>query len=96
MARLDYQFTSESVSEGHPDKVCDLISDSVLDAYLTEEPQARVAVETMVTTQKVILAGEVRGPESVSDRLEDIARQAVREIGYEQTGFHWHRCSLIL
>ena len=95
MARLDYQFTSESVSEGHPDKVCDLISDSVLDAYLTEEPQARVAVETMVTTQKVILAGEVRGPESVSDRLEEIARQAVREIGYEQSGFHWETADVV-
>ncbi|MEE8306204.1 MAG: methionine adenosyltransferase [Gammaproteobacteria bacterium] len=89
MARQDYQFTSESVSEGHPDKVCDLISDSVLDAYLAADPLSRVAVETLVTKQKIILAGEVRGPEHILGELESIARQKVREIGYEQRGFHW-------
>ena len=89
MARQDYLFTSESVSEGHPDKVCDLVSDAVLDAYLTADPLSRVAVETLVTTQKIVLAGEVRGPNSVLENLEAVAREAVRKIGYEQSGFHW-------
>jgi S-adenosylmethionine synthetase len=89
VARQDFVFTSESVSEGHPDKVCDLISDSVLDAYLTADPQARVAVETLVTTQKVVLAGEVRGPDHVLASLEEVARDRIRQIGYEQSGFHW-------
>lgn len=89
MARQDFVFTSESVSEGHPDKVCDLISDSVLDAYLAADPQARVAVETLVTTQKVVLAGEVRGPDHVLASLEEVARERIRQIGYEQSGFHW-------
>ncbi len=86
----DYVFTSESVSEGHPDKVADRISDSVVDLYLGAEPQARVACETMVTTNRIILAGEVRGPESITDAdIERVARQAVKDIGYEQDGFHW-------
>ena len=89
MARQDFVFTSESVSEGHPDKVCDLISDSVLDAYLAADPQARVALETLVTTQKVVLAGEVRGPDHVLASLEEVARERIRQIGYEQSGFHW-------
>ena len=90
MARSDYLFTSESVSEGHPDKVCDRISDAVVDAYIAAQPDARVAVETLVTTNRIVLAGEVRGPETITHRhLEDIARHAVKEIGYEQTGFHW-------
>jgi S-adenosylmethionine synthetase len=89
VARQDFVFTSESVSEGHPDKVCDLISDSVLDAYLAADPQARVAVETLVTTQKVVLAGEVRGPDHVLASLEEVARERIRQIGYEQSGFHW-------
>ncbi len=90
MARRNYVFTSESVSEGHPDKVCDRISDAVVDLYLAAYPQSRVAVETMVTTNRIILAGEVRGPESVTPELiEEAARRAVREIGYEQPGFHW-------
>ena len=89
MARQDFVFTSESVSEGHPDKVCDLISDTVLDAYLAADPQARVAVETLVTTQKVVLAGEVRGPDHVLASLEEVARERIRQIGYEQSGFHW-------
>jgi S-adenosylmethionine synthetase len=89
VARQDFVFTSESVSEGHPDKVCDLISDSVLDAYLAADPQARVALETLVTTQKVVLAGEVRGPDHVLASLEEVARERIRQIGYEQSGFHW-------
>jgi len=85
----DYLFTSESVSEGHPDKVCDRISDAVVDTYLTAEPQARVACETLVTTNLMVLAGEVRGPDGIVDGLEDVARAAVKDIGYEQDGFHW-------
>ena len=78
------------MSEGHPDKVCDRISDAVVDLYLAADPYARVACETLVTTNRIVLAGEVRGPESVtSDAIEDAARRAVREIGYEQEGFHW-------
>ena len=95
MARSNYLFTSESVSEGHPDKVCDRISDAVVDAYLTDDPHARVAVETLVTTNHVVLAGEVRGPESITkDQLGDIARACIREIGYEQSGFHWRDAQL--
>jgi S-adenosylmethionine synthetase len=90
VSRRDYVFTSESVSEGHPDKVCDRISDAVVDLYLAADPQARVAVETMVTTNRIILAGEVRGPESVTAAIvEEAARRCVRDIGYEQAGFHW-------
>ena len=85
----DYLFTSESVSEGHPDKVCDRISDAVVDTYLTAEPQARVACETLVTTNLIVLAGEVRGPDGIVSSLEDVARAAVKDIGYEQDGFHW-------
>jgi len=87
--RNSYLFTSESVSEGHPDKVADRISDTVVDAFLGADPQARVACETMVTTQRIIIAGEVRGPESAQDGLEDKIRAAVKDIGYEQDGFHW-------
>ena len=90
MSRGNYLFTSESVSEGHPDKVCDRISDAVVDLYLAADPFARVACETLVTTNHIVLAGEVRGPESVTrDAIEAVARRAVREIGYEQKGFHW-------
>ncbi len=86
----NYLFTSESVSEGHPDKVADRISDAVVDTYLTAMPEARVACETMCTTNQIILAGEVRGPDSITHRdLEEVARAAVRDIGYEQKGFHW-------
>jgi S-adenosylmethionine synthetase len=88
--KSDYVFTSESVSEGHPDKVCDRISDAIVDAFLTEQPDSRVAVETMCTTNFIVLAGEVRGPDTMThDRYREIARQAVRDIGYEQHGFHW-------
>ncbi|MCV2872080.1 methionine adenosyltransferase [Defluviimonas sp. WL0050] len=89
MSRQNYVFTSESVSEGHPDKVCDRISDAVLDAFLAEDPQSRVACETFATTDRVVIGGEVRGPGSVIERVEDIARECVRDIGYEQDGFHW-------
>jgi S-adenosylmethionine synthetase len=88
-SRASYLFTSESVSEGHPDKVADRISDTVVDAFLAADPFARVACETMVTTNRIVLAGEVRGPRSVVDSLEDKVRAAVRDIGYEQEGFHW-------
>jgi S-adenosylmethionine synthetase len=87
--RTEYLFASESVSEGHPDKVCDRISDAVLDAFLTEDPEARVACETFATTDRVIVGGEVRGPASVLKRVDGIVRDCVREIGYEQKGFHW-------
>ncbi|MBE25675.1 MAG: methionine adenosyltransferase [Rhodospirillaceae bacterium] len=89
MPDSDYLFTSESVSEGHPDKVCDLISDSIVDQYLRKDPQARVAVETMATTDLIIVAGETRGPEIGNEEIEAVARGAVRDIGYEQAGFHW-------
>ena len=93
MARKSYVFTSESVSEGHPDKVADRISDTVVDAFLGVDPYARVACETMVTTNRIILAGEVRAPDdqmkSLIDGLEEKVRAAVRDIGYAQRGFHW-------
>jgi S-adenosylmethionine synthetase len=89
VARSSYIFTSESVSEGHPDKVADRISDTVVDAFLAADPFARVACETMVTTQRIIIAGEVRGPAGVIEGLEEKIRAAVKDIGYEQDGFHW-------
>jgi S-adenosylmethionine synthetase len=89
MAKENYIFTSESVSEGHPDKVCDIISDSVLDLYLSKFAESRVACETLVTTNTVVVAGEVRGPEIKSDEIEKLIRAKVRDIGYEQEGFHW-------
>ncbi|MBT5072290.1 MAG: methionine adenosyltransferase [Kordiimonadaceae bacterium] len=90
MSRENYLFTSESVSEGHPDKVSDRISDCIVDKFLAADPQSRVAVETLTTTNRVVLAGEVRGPESITkDVMEEAARSAVRDIGYEQDGFHW-------
>jgi len=97
VSKGNYLFTSESVSEGHPDKVCDRISDAVLDAFLTSDPHARVACETLCTTNRIVIAGEVRGPEPLVDRkgnidkhrIVDIARACVRDIGYEQKGFHW-------
>src|ERR1700731_721949 len=88
--RGEFLFTSESVSEGHPDKVADLLSDTVLDAFLSADPYSRVACETLVTTNRVVLAGETRGPESVTpELLTHLARMAIRDIGYEQEGFHW-------
>ena len=90
MARQNYLFTSESVSEGHPDKVADRISDEILDAYLRQDPVSRVALETLTTTNRVVLAGEVRSTAAVDQAtMEEIVRRAVRDIGYEQAGFHW-------
>ncbi|MCG7347309.1 methionine adenosyltransferase [Sphingomonas sp. ACRSK] len=90
--RSNYLFTSESVSEGHPDKVADQISDAVVDLFLSRDPVARVACETMVTTQRIVLAGEVRCSQDVFptlDEIEKVARDTVKKIGYEQHGFHW-------
>ena len=95
MSRRDYLFTSESVSEGHPDKLCDRISDAVVDTYLARDPASRVACETLATTNRVVLAGEVRGPESIdAGTLEEVARACIREIGYEQDGFHWAKAEV--
>src|SRR3954447_4606891 len=86
----EFLFTSESVSEGHPDKVADRISDTVLDAFLAADPYSRVACETLVTTNRVVLAGETRGPSTITpELLAPQARLAIRDIGYEQDGFHW-------
>jgi S-adenosylmethionine synthetase len=91
----NYLFTSESVSEGHPDKICDRISDAIVDSFLSHDPNSRVAVEAMSTTNRVVLAGEVRGPSAVNAELiEQVARRAIKDIGYEQDGFHWQRLSL--
>ena len=90
MSRSSYIFTSESVSEGHPDKVCDRISDTVVDLLLSKDPEARVACETLTTTNQIVLAGEIRCAVDVSsEEIEAAAREAVRDIGYEQDGFHW-------
>ena len=94
MSRSNYLFTSESVSEGHPDKVCDRISDTIVDAYLAAMPEARVACETLATTNRVVIAGEVRGPDAILEQIEDLARGAIRDIGYEQDGFHWQNCKV--
>ena len=85
----NYLFTSESVSEGHPDKVCDQISDSLVDAYLTKDPYSRLAIETFATTNRVIVGGEIRAPEITKNEVENIIRQTIKNIGYEQQGFHW-------
>ena len=94
MNKKTYLFTSESVSEGHPDKVCDRISDMVVDTYLAKEPYSRVGCETLATTNKVILAGETRGPEIKKDDLISKVRNCIKDIGYEQKGFHWKNCSI--
>ncbi|MBO29192.1 MAG: methionine adenosyltransferase [Rhodobacteraceae bacterium] len=99
MSRQNYIFTSESVSEGHPDKVCDRISDAVLDAFLAEEPEARVAAETFATTNRVVIGGEVGLSDRAKlnqymDRIEGIARDCIRDIGYEQDEFHHATCEI--
>ena len=102
MARSSYLFTSESVSEGHPDKVCDRISDEIVDLFFREaiaekmDPwRVRVACETLATTNRVVIAGEVRGPQSITkERIIDVARQAIKDIGYEQSGFHWSKANI--
>ena len=103
MARTSFLFTSESVSEGHPDKVADQISDAVVDLFLSKDPEARVACETLTTTNRVVLAGEIRGKgimdvdgkwaPGVRDEIEAVVRKVVRDIGYEQDGFHWENLS---
>lgn len=96
--RSNYQFTSESVSEGHPDKVSDRISDSIVDLFLARDPEARVACETLTTTNLIVLAGEMRIQDELMPSMEEIeatAREAVREIGYHQKGFHWKTAELI-
>ncbi|MDD7970055.1 methionine adenosyltransferase [Roseinatronobacter alkalisoli] len=100
MARNNFIFTSESVSEGHPDKVCDRISDAILDALLTEEETARVACETFATSSLVVIGGEVglTDPERLKDymgRIPQIARDCIRDIGYEQDKFHWNTCHVL-
>jgi S-adenosylmethionine synthetase len=95
MSARRYLFTSESVAEGHPDKICDRISDAIVDAYLTADPHSRVACETLCTTNRVVLAGEVRGPASVTHgMIEEIARAAIKDVGYEQDGFHWKKAKV--
>jgi S-adenosylmethionine synthetase len=101
MARQNFQFTSESVSEGHPDKVCDRISDEIVDLYFREGARAgldpyqiRVACETLATTNRIVIAGEVRGPKLDPAMIADTARAAVRDIGYEQDGFHWQHADV--
>ena len=94
MNSKNYFFTSESVSEGHPDKVCDRISDMVVDTYISKDPYSRVACETLATTNMVILAGETRGPEIKKDDLIEKVRNCIKDIGYEQKGFHWKNCKI--
>ena len=94
MDNKKFLFTSESVSEGHPDKVCDRISDMVVDSYLSRDPVARVACETLTTTNKVILAGETRGPKIEKDYLINKVRDCIKDIGYEQDGFSWKTANI--
>ena len=94
MSKNNYLFTSESVSEGHPDKVCDRISDMVVDLYLSKNPESRVACETLTTTNKVVLAGEIRGPEIEKDDLVQKVRNCIKEIGYDQKGFSWKTANI--
>tara|TARA_B100000686_G_scaffold320545_1_gene372324 strand:- start:4125 stop:5288 length:1164 start_codon:yes stop_codon:yes gene_type:complete len=94
MKSNNYFFTSESVSEGHPDKVCDRISDMVVDTYMSKDPNSRVGCETLTTTNRVVLAGEVRGPEIKKDELIEKVRGCIKDIGYEQKGFHWKNCDI--
>ncbi len=95
MSQDSFLFTSESVSEGHPDKVSDRISDSIVDIFLAADPLSRVAVETLTTTNKVVLAGETRGPASITKELmEETARRVIKDIGYEQDGFHWKHADI--
>ena len=99
MSRNNYLFTSESVSEGHPDKLCDRVSDSILDAFLSEEALARVACETFATTNRVVVGGEVglsseEKLKSFMDKIDGIVRDCVKDIGYEQDGFHWQNLTV--
>ena len=94
MSKNNFLFTSESVSEGHPDKVCDRISDMVVDSYLSKDPVSRVACETLTTTNKVVLAGETRGPKINKDELINKVRDCIKDIGYDQKGFSWKTANI--
>ena len=94
MTNNNFLFTSESVSEGHPDKVCDRISDMVVDTYLTKDPVARVACETLTTTNKVVLSGETRGPKIIKEELIEKVRNCIKDIGYDQEGFSWKKADI--
>ena len=94
MTTKKYLFTSESVSEGHPDKVCDRISDMVVDSCLAKDPVSRVACETLTTTNKVVLAGETRGPKIDKEELISNVRECIKDIGYEQDGFSWKTANI--
>ncbi len=94
MKNNNYLFTSESVSEGHPDKVCDRISDMVVDSYLSKDPVSRVACETLATTNKVVLAGETRGPKIDKEELILKVRDCIKDIGYDQDGFSWKTANI--
>ncbi len=91
---INYLFTSESVSDGHPDKICDQISDALVDEYLSQDPYSRLAIETFATTNNVIIGGEIRAPNISKHKIEDKIRQIVKEIGYEQKGFHWQNLKI--
>lgn len=94
--RSHYIFTSESVSEGHPDKVCDQVSDAIVDACLRENPQARCGIETMAATNQIVIAGEFRDADAINTQvMEELARGVVKDIGYEQEGFHWNKLRVI-
>ena len=90
----NFLFTSESVSEGHPDKICDQISDTLVDAYLSQDPYSRLAIETFATTNRVIIGGEIRAPQIAKAEIENLIRRAVKQIGYEQDGFHWQNLEI--
>lgn len=94
MSIKNFFFASESVSHGHPDKICDQISDHILDYLISIDPEYRVAVESMVTPKDVIIGGEIRGPEVPKEELNNIVRQVIREIGYEQENFHWQNVNI--
>jgi len=94
MQNNKYLFTSESVSEGHPDKVCDRISDMVVDSYLSQDPFSRVACETLTTTNKVVLAGEIRGPKISKEEIIEKVRNCIKDIGYDQEGFSWKTANI--
>ena len=94
MQNNKYLFTSESVSEGHPDKVCDRISDMVVDSYLSQDPFSRVACETLTTTNKVVLAGEIRGPKIPKEKIIEKVRNCIKDIGYDQEGFSWKTANI--
>ena len=91
---INILFTSESVSEGHPDKVCDRISDMVVDSYLAKDPVSRVACETLTTTNKVVLAGEIRGPKIEKEEIISKVRDCIKDIGYDQDGFSWRTANI--